>query len=362
MEYLLSMKIASWTMLLLMLLSMFILAVRVQPAMAFAEEQIAVSITLEKTYYNYGEPVNMTISISNISNETVTLRVGAWTFDFLVYNDTGYVYQWSRVGIFPMIVMDFDISPGENLSEVHTWPQIYQASAFSPRVQVPPGTYYVVAFPRGVERTAPIKINIGGSPGSSSTQALNLTNLKTAIGQGYDIPLNVFVENPSDSTEALNITLFNTAMTTISETVLNVSIGSSALKLYWDTSSLIIGSYAIQVSGENLTAEGSVAVTIPGDINGDFKVNLNDLIFLANAYGTNSTNTPGTGDHQWNPSADIDDDGVVGLIDLVILANHYNQQWNQSLDNFSIHIPEFGQWPPILNETVPFHWWNGSNP
>lgn len=59
---------------------------------------------------------------------------------------------------------------------------------------------------------------------------------------------------------------------------------------------------------------------VPGDISGDFKVDLVDLAILQGAYGS----TPQT-PSRWNPNADIDTNGVVGLSDLVILALHYKQ-------------------------------------
>jgi parallel beta-helix repeat protein len=58
-----------------------------------------------------------------------------------------------------------------------------------------------------------------------------------------------------------------------------------------------------------------------GDINGDGKVNLQDLVLLANAYSSKP------GDAKWNPNADIDGNGIVGLTDLVIMAQHYGQQY-----------------------------------
>jgi len=62
--------------------------------------------------------------------------------------------------------------------------------------------------------------------------------------------------------------------------------------------------------------------SIPGDINGDFKVNFTDLVLLANAYGS----TPQI-PSKWNPNADINGEGKVNLADLVILANHYGQYY-----------------------------------
>ena len=59
--------------------------------------------------------------------------------------------------------------------------------------------------------------------------------------------------------------------------------------------------------------------TIPGDLNGDGTVGLDDLVMLAQAYGCRP------GDPNWNPVADINGDGVVDLADLVILVQHYGQ-------------------------------------
>jgi parallel beta-helix repeat protein len=58
-----------------------------------------------------------------------------------------------------------------------------------------------------------------------------------------------------------------------------------------------------------------------GDINDDGKVDLLDLVLLANAYGSTSSSA------KWNPNADIDGNGAVGLSDLAILAQHYGQHY-----------------------------------
>jgi len=57
-----------------------------------------------------------------------------------------------------------------------------------------------------------------------------------------------------------------------------------------------------------------------GDLNGDGKVNLQDLVLLANAYGSKP------GDSNWNPNADLAPPyGIISLTDLVTLALHYGQ-------------------------------------
>jgi hypothetical protein len=87
-----------------------------------------------------------------------------------------------------------------------------------------------------------------------------------------------------------------------------------------------VSAYACLVSDEtnttnNLFSDGCVVVTIPGDINGDFKVSLADLVILANAYGSKP------GDTKWNPNADINGNNIVDLSDLVLMAIHYGQHY-----------------------------------
>jgi hypothetical protein len=61
------------------------------------------------------------------------------------------------------------------------------------------------------------------------------------------------------------------------------------------------------------------ATRIPGDVNGDGKVDLADLVLFAKAYGSKP------GDPNWNPAADFLGHGKVDLADLVVLAEHYGQ-------------------------------------
>jgi len=66
---------------------------------------------------------------------------------------------------------------------------------------------------------------------------------------------------------------------------------------------------------------GSVLVTVPGDINGDFTVDIYDAITLAGGFNT----LPG--DLHWNANADINGDNPVDIFDAIILAGHFNQHY-----------------------------------
>jgi parallel beta-helix repeat protein len=107
---------------------------------------------------------------------------------------------------------------------------------------------------------------------------------------------------------------------------------STTLMSTWNTTNLTYGNYTITVvatpvTNETNTADNNctswVTVTIPGDIDGDFKVGLYDITLLAWAYGF-TPSTPSFPSRGWNPNADIASPwNVIGLSDLVTLALHY---------------------------------------
>lgn len=72
-------------------------------------------------------------------------------------------------------------------------------------------------------------------------------------------------------------------------------------------------------TANNFFTDGSVKLKLVGDVNGDGKVDINDLIAWDAAYGSKA------GDPNWNPQADINGDGIVDQLDgLLILQNYRN--------------------------------------
>jgi hypothetical protein len=59
--------------------------------------------------------------------------------------------------------------------------------------------------------------------------------------------------------------------------------------------------------------------TLPGDVNGDWKVDIKDLAAVGKAYGS----VPGGGN--WNANADFNGDGRISLMDLVIVGKNYGR-------------------------------------
>jgi hypothetical protein len=178
--------------------------------------------------------------------------------------------------------------------------------------------------------TSPITVMVG-MPEIHDVAVTNVTSLKTMVGQGHSGNIIVTVQNKGDRTENVNVTV-NANTTFIQSLNVTLSSGNSTnVTFTGNTIGLAYGNYtiwayALPVNGEVSTANnnctgGQITVTFPGDINGDFKVGLPDLVMLAQAYGSKP------GDLNWNPNADIDGNGIVGLSDLVALAQRYGQHY-----------------------------------
>jgi hypothetical protein len=160
----------------------------------------------------------------------------------------------------------------------------------------------------------------------------NVTTLKSVVGQSYSIGINTTIVDQGDYSETFNVTIY--ANQTIIATLENINLtsrNSVTITSVWNTTGFAYGNYTISayappVPGEadttnNNCTGGRTTVTVPGDVDGDLSVRLQDLVNLAKAYGSTPT------DPAWNPNADIDNNGKISLSDLVILAQHYGQHY-----------------------------------
>lgn len=107
------------------------------------------NMTLEKTVYSLGEPVNITLILTNISNQTTSFGLGySNDFDFQVYNGTNNtLYKWSNRWLavaHPYVILGETLNPGESLCEYVSWQQTCYNTGLSEGAPVLPGTYYIV--------------------------------------------------------------------------------------------------------------------------------------------------------------------------------------------------------------------------
>ncbi|MGD0977532.1 MAG: NosD domain-containing protein [Candidatus Bathyarchaeia archaeon] len=152
------------------------------------------------------------------------------------------------------------------------------------------------------------------------------------VGLGYSVNVTAEIWNYGTGDENSGLAMYANETLVQPKTNTTLIAGSLAsMTVLWNTSGLDYGNYTLMavvdpVPNETNTSDNTLAgdwiiVTIPGDLNGDFKVSLSDLTLLANAYGSKP------GDAKWNPNADMHNSGRVGLTDLTLLAIHYGQHY-----------------------------------
>jgi hypothetical protein len=190
-------------------------------------------------------------------------------------------------------------------------------------------THYFIYFTStGLNHRVTIESTIVGAHDVAVT---NVASSKTAVGQGMSDSINATVTNQGDYTETFNVTTFANATVVGSENVTLPAGDSTTVMFNWNTTGFDYGNYTISATagpvadetniGDNTFTDGTVSVTIPGDINLDGLVDIFDAIKLAGAFGSKPPNP------NFNPNADINGDGIVDIFDALLLAGHYGQHY-----------------------------------
>jgi hypothetical protein len=169
------------------------------------------------------------------------------------------------------------------------------------------------------------------TPATHNIAIIAATSTKTVIGKGFDDNVSVLVADNSDYAETFNVSTYANSTVIGTKQVSLSATDQTTLTFEWNTSSFAYGNYTLSeyawpIPGQTDTADNNFTgrmaiVTIPGDLNGDFKVDKADLEILTQAYGSR------IGDGRWNANADINGSGKIGLSDLVLMAIHYSQQY-----------------------------------
>jgi len=162
---------------------------------------------------------------------------------------------------------------------------------------------------------------------------LNITTLRSIVGRGFTMLVNVTVGNLGNKAEFLNTTLCsNTTEISLPNAIILKKANSATFSFVWNTSEFQYGNYSLWAyvtplqdeanTNNNIKAYGTVLVTILGDFDGDLKVKPQDLNALLVAYGS-----PTNPEAPYNLNCDLDGDGTIGPIDLNTLLVHYGQHY-----------------------------------
>lgn len=115
------------------------------------------------------------------------------------------------------------------------------------------------------------------------------------------------------------------------QTVTLESGASQTLTFTWNTTGWPKGNYTLSAYAEPVLGEidtednykeyGLIKVSVIGDINGDFKVDIKDLVLVIKHFATYP------GHPNWKPEADVNGDGKVDIKDLVLVIKHFGEHY-----------------------------------
>jgi hypothetical protein len=127
------------------------------------DDALVLTLTLQKTTFALGEPVNLTIIVTNISDQTIDYTHTGLDFDFKITNDTSsLVYQWSNFKAIAQFITIEPLLAGKSFSQNFTWQQTCNFNLQVDGTAASPGTYWVIGLtgPSYGMQTSPIQISI----------------------------------------------------------------------------------------------------------------------------------------------------------------------------------------------------------
>lgn len=152
---------------------------------------------------------------------------------------------------------------------------------------------------------------------------------KTIVGQGFACKINVTIANQGGFTETFNVTIYTNTTSIATQTIALTSGNYATVTFTWNTTGVAKGNYAISayawpILGETDTTDntcmaGVVTVTIPGDVDGDFDVDIYDVVKITSVYWSK------VGEPEYRPNSDINGDGIIDIYDVVRCTSHYGE-------------------------------------
>lgn len=157
------------------------------------------------------------------------------------------------------------------------------------------------------------------------------------LGRGYPARINVTVQNQGNFTETFDVTVYASpavppSITIGARTVVNLLVGETrVLTFLWNASTAPYNNYTISATAaivpsetdtaDNSLNDGKILVTIPGDVDGNLKVNILDVVRITGCYGSKK------GQPAYNPNSDLDDNDAITILDVVRCTGHYGEKF-----------------------------------
>ena len=278
-----------------------------------------IEVTTNASVVNAGQPVEINVTVANAG--TVNTSVVATTAYFNGHLLSSLWWEHTR--------WLFNFPNGTSRILTYTWDT----------AGVEDGSYIVSANASLIQYDVAPDDNMGASTGqvtinpSMIRQDLAITQVtswKTTVGQGYGARIEVTVLNEGEISLGCSVAVCANATLIGTKEVMLLAPGQSMLVNFtWNTEGWDMGNYRLcstvytspneTDTTDNTYVDGWILVTIPGDVDGDYDVDIFDIVVVCGSYGLSE-------DHaEFVPNADIDDDGDVDIYDVVIAASNYSK-------------------------------------
>jgi len=193
------------------------------------------------------------------------------------------------------------------------------------------GTYYLVVK-RATATTGggTFTLESAFTPNHDIT-VLGVEPSATSVYEGNRVNITVTAKNKGLDTESFNVTTFYNNSVIEVQNIMNLTAGATAMLTFtWNTSGITLGNYTIKaeadiveneynITDNTLSYKGIVHIKIPGDVNSDDKVDVQDLTDTVKAFGSVPTST------NWNPECDFNKDNIINVSDLATLGKNYGK-------------------------------------
>jgi hypothetical protein len=179
---------------------------------------------------------------------------------------------------------------------------------------------------------ATLNFTVNMAPPIHNIGVTNVLASKTIVGQGCGLNVSVEAEDLGGYPETFNVTVYanQTIIATSMNTTLTVA-SSTNLTFTWNTTGSAYGNYTISAyawpvpnetdTTDNNCTDGLVLMTGPGDVTGDLKVTMDDVMLIVNAFGSR------IGQPRYKANADITNDDRITMDDIMIAVNHFGQHY-----------------------------------
>jgi hypothetical protein len=153
---------------------------------------------------------------------------------------------------------------------------------------------------------------------------------RTILSNKTIASVNVTLANHGDVAMAFNATLSYNSTVIETKTVYLESKNSTMVMFCWNTTGLPLGNYTVTATADEVPGETDVLdnsfsygiqMSVLGDVNGDWKVDMKDVSKVAAGFQTHPEDT------KWTANGDLDENGVIDMKDISTIAKHFGEHY-----------------------------------